>query len=222
MNPTPDHFIFFQVSSKFSSQAFAFHKSIASTNAHIWPRTETQIKKYAEDGELFAVRKAACGTFVGLCYATLVGEEWEIGGLAVDDTIQKHHLGSILVRFALAHTISFQSPWAVHQHIIAYVHEENPKPRNLLARLEFEHDCQVKIPGTAAPPSMKRDADGNVVGDKFKYPPKAVAALAKWFDRDLSDISADESLNATFDCGPGGFDGIRETLRAVAQEQTEK
>jgi RimJ/RimL family protein N-acetyltransferase len=212
-------FIFFQVSSKFAADAFSFHQLISSSNEHIWPRTEEQIKRYAESGELFAVRIASTQEFVGLCYVTLdETNQWEVGGVTVADEVQKFHLGSVLVRFALAHTIAYQRPWHYGQKIIAHVHEDNQKPRNLLTRIGFEFAKKVEVPGDVAPATMKRNAEGKVCGDEFEFLPNAVVGLQGWFELDSSLMLADGHTPAIFENPPGGLESIRESLREAADE----
>jgi len=219
MSDARDPFIFFQVSSKFASLAFSFHQSISSRDEHIWPRTETQIKKYSENGELFAVRRASTGELVGLCYATLDDDnQWEVGGVTVAENAQRFHVGSALLRFALAHTIAYQRPWHYEQKIIAHVHEENTKPRNVLERIGFEFAKKVEVPGQVAPASMKRNAEGNVCGDEFEFPSDAVAPLQEWFDREPTTMLADGETPAIFEIPPAGLQGLREALREAAED----
>lgn len=219
MDSALDPFIFFQVSSKFAADAFSFHQSISSSNEHIWPRTEEQIKRYAQSGELFAVRIASTQEFIGLCYVTLDDtNQWEVGGVTVANKVQKFHLGSVLVRFALAHTIAYQRPWHYEQKIIAHVHEDNQKPRHLLARIGFEFTKKVEVPGNVAPASMKRNAEGKVCGDEFEFPPEAVVGLQEWFERDPSGMLADRHTPAIFENPPGGLESIRESLREAVAE----
>jgi RimJ/RimL family protein N-acetyltransferase len=217
MDSAPDSFIFFQIPSHLAAQAYAFHKS-QSSNEHIWPRTEDQIRQYAEDGELFGVRRASNGEFVGLCYSTLDGEhgdEWEIGGLTVPEAMRDLHLATFLVRFATAYTIAMQRPWHYKQEIIAYVHKENDKPRNLLGRIGFEFKEPVLVDGGIAPPSMKRNADGKIPGDKFCFPKTSVKALLNWFENEFKGKLGDGKTEASFDTF-GGLRRLVEDLREAA------
>ncbi len=217
LTSAPDPFVFFQVSSKYAGQAYDFHQSISSTNEHIWPRTEEQISEFAERGELFGVRRLSTGEFAGLCYSTLEGVEWEIGGLTVTEKNRHLHLGTMLVRFALAHTIATSRPWHYQQQIIAHVHEDNQNPRNLLRRIGFEFLEKVTIPGDQAPASMKRDENGNLSGDKFRFPQAGVAQLSAWFDNEFAGMLADGKTPAEFEIPPGGLETLKEALReAVA------
>jgi Acetyltransferase (GNAT) family len=139
--------------------------------------------------------------FVGLCYATLDGDhgnEWEIGGLTVPEDLRHLHLGTFLVRFALAHTIAWNRPWHCGQEVIAHVHEENTKPRNLLNRLGFVFVEKVEIPDHIAPASMKRNESGKVAGDKCRFPPSAVATLSNWFEHDFKGTLDDGKTPASF------------------------
>jgi len=217
MDSAPDLFVFSQVPSQLATQAYTFHES-QSGNEHIWPRDADQIKQYAESGQLFGVRKASTGEFVGLCYGILDGEhgnEWEIGGLTVPQEMRHLHLATFLVRFATAHTIAMQRPWHYGQEVIAYVHKENDKPRNLLGRIGFEFQEPVFIPGDKAPASMKRNADGKVPGDKFRFPPSAVKGLLNWLVHEFKGVLDDGKNRAGFEI-PGGIEALIGSLREAA------
>jgi GNAT superfamily N-acetyltransferase len=77
---------------------------------------------------------------VGLVYAILdVGAAtWEVGGLAVAESSQGLGIGTLLMRFALAHTIVYEQPWQNGQELITHVHEANMDPRRILKRLGNE------------------------------------------------------------------------------------
>jgi ribosomal protein S18 acetylase RimI-like enzyme len=217
MDDASGSFIFFQVSSPYASDAFKFHQS-STSNEHIWPRTETEIEMYCETGQLFGVRTAT-GEFVGLCYVTLVDaeREWELGGLAVSQNVQRLHVGSILIRFALAHTIAYQRPWRYKQTIIANVHEDNPKPRNLMKRIGFQFVKRVEVLAEKAPTTMKRNAEGKLCGDKFEFPEKAVVQLHEWFLSESACKLSEPGTSIQFEI-PGGLESLREALGEAASE----
>jgi ribosomal protein S18 acetylase RimI-like enzyme len=219
MGSAPDPFIFFQVSSREAKDAFNFHQSISSSDEHIWPRNQEQIEQFCNDGELFGVRKASSGEYVGLCYVHLDKDhEWEFGGLTVLEAARGLQLGSVLTNFALAHTIANQRPWTYGQEIIAHVHEANQKPRNLLQRVGFQRIDTVTVPRENAPASMKRNADGNIVGDKFQFPRKSLGQLATWFDKEFNGTLGDGVTKAIFEVRPGGLDNLKEALREAMNE----
>ena len=220
MNDAPDSFRFFQVNSTDAQRAFKFHKSIADTNEHIWPRTETEIEGYADEGELFGVVQDNSGEFVGLCYSHLDDGtgEWEIGGLTITDKFQKLHIGSFLVRFVLAHTISTADPWKYGQRIIAHVHSDNNAPRNLLNRIDFEFIKTIEVPEDAAPASMKRNPNGKLTGDEFEFKKSSVRALHEWFTREFKSILADGKTVVEFDYGERGIDSVVVDLQTLAEE----
>jgi RimJ/RimL family protein N-acetyltransferase len=221
MSDAPSSFRFFQIDSTDAPRAFTFHKSIADSNEHIWPRTEAEISSYCSEGELFGiVRDQHSDEFVGLCYSHLddSANEWEIGGLTVTDKFQKLHLGSFLVRFALAHTISSADPWKYGQRIIAHVHNENKAPRNLLKRINFEYLRTIEVPADAAPPSMKRNPNGKLTGDEFEFKKSSVRALHGWFVNEFKNLLADGETMVEFDFGELGIDSVVEDLRTLADE----
>jgi len=219
MSSAPDTFVFFQVSSKDAKEAFDFHLSLSS-DEHILPRTHQEIEQFTADGELFGVHKASSGEYVGLCYVHLEGDkhELELGGLTVSDGMRRLHVGSVLASFALAHSIANQNPWKYGQEVIAHVHQENQEPRSLLTRIGFEHIGTETLRGDKAPASMKRNEEGNVVGDKFLFPRTKVAQLADWFDKGFDGTLADRVTRAIFHVRPGGVDSLKEALREAASE----
>jgi GNAT superfamily N-acetyltransferase len=220
MDNPPDPFVFFQVSSAFAREAFAFHQSVSSSNEHIWPRTEAEIERFSEQGELFGIRGASSGEFVGLCYATLEGEEWEIGGLIVSKAAQDLGLGTVLVRFALAHTIAYNRPWFYGQKIIAHVHEANADPRNIIGRIGYKHICQIEVPAEKAPPSMKRNEEGKLIGHKFEFPQESLPALLRWFE-EFDGTLRDRTTPAIFEIKSGGLGSLISALReAVADSRS--
>lgn len=219
MSTALDPFIFFQVSSSRTEDAFAFHES--SKDEHIWPRSESEIQKFCVDGELFAVRHGSSGEIVGLCYVHLEGAEFEFGGLTVSETIRGLHLGSVLTNFAIAHTIANQRPWTYGQELIAHVHEANQMPRNVLKRAGFEHTGTVTIPAGDAPASMKRNARGEIVGDKFLFPREKVRDLSKWFDAFEGTVTEGKA-QAVFEIPPGGLEKLREALHEAVDEIEKK
>src|SRR5690348_8282394 len=102
------------VTSSEAEAAYRFHQNIANTeNSHLWARSEAQIKALIADGCLFGVWVGQEKRLVALCYATLADNElsWEIGGLTVDDNMKRRGVGTLLLRFTLAHTIVYQQPW---------------------------------------------------------------------------------------------------------------
>lgn len=166
------------------------------------------------------MRMSNTAEFAGLCYGILNGEngnEWEIGGLTVPTAMRHLHLGTFLVRFAVAHTIAMQRPWHNQQEVIAYVHKENDKPRNLLGLVGFEFWESIFIPGDKAPSSMKRNADGNVPGHKFRFPPRAVEGLSNWFEHEFRGVLDDGMNGAAFEI-LGGMDALIEALREAVTE----
>ena len=220
----PEAYVFFQVSSREAEKAFAFHQSLSDD--HIWPRTREEVDKFCRDGEFFGVRKQSSGEYVGLCYVHLDGAVWELGGITVSETARGLWIGSVLTNLALAHTIANQSPWSNQQEIIAHVHEENQSPRGLLERAGFKFlGEKTVIPDEIAQtvPSMKRNKDGKIVGDKFQFPQAEVARLAKWLCDDFSGTLGDGVSQAVFDnIGPGGLNALQDAIRAARDDFASK
>jgi|ERR1041385_1863620 GNAT superfamily N-acetyltransferase len=190
------------VASKDAELAYRFHERIAKTEgSHLWARTEDEIKNLIADGSLFGLWVGEEKQLVGLCYATLADNEssWEIGGLTVDDAVKKRGIGSILLRFTLAHTIVYQLPWNNGQTLIAHVHEVNDDPRGIINKLGFKHLRRFEVPESANPPKwMKRNAEGKVVGDEFEFPPEGLNALTAWFHEDLEKMMQQRAVEFGF------------------------
>lgn len=214
MVSAPDSLDFFQVPISEAATAYAFHHSLASTNSHIWPRTEEQLKKFAEEGELFGVRKSRTGELLALCYATLDenSKGYEIGGLTVAPSFQRLGIATVLVSFALAHVLVWDQPWTLGQRIIAHVHESNSNPRKLLEGMGFQKAGTVTAPDTA-PATMKRNPEGKVVGDVYVFPHAASRGLSDWFNR-FQELLSDEKTGAHI----VDLQELRATLRAIADQ----
>jgi hypothetical protein len=211
----PEDFIVSHVPDSSATEAFTFHQARTSTNPYLDPRSEGEIQDFASKGELFGVRKAHSGEFVGLCYATLDENrhEWEFGGLAVLEEVQDLGLATVLARFALCSIVVDERPWDYKDEIIVYVHEENPAPRGILDEIGFEPFGGFTWLGSLAPPSMKRNSEGNVVGDKFRFPRLAVHQLEEWFNRGFNGILRDGKSRVILEVRPYGPDAMGDALR---------
>lgn len=205
-----------QVRSHEAEEAYSFHQASAADDSHIWPRTAAELKALAHDGCVFAAWRAS-REIVALVYMKLDGNEWELGGLAVDSSLQQNGLGTVLARFALAHTIVYEQPWQNGQEVIAHVHEANQSPRKLLARIGFEHAKPVEIPGDVAPASMKRNAAGNVVGDQFRFTQVGLRSLSRWFNVEFDGTLGRTGDVVEFDLAPATIDDLKQALAEIAQ-----
>jgi ribosomal protein S18 acetylase RimI-like enzyme len=210
-------FVFRQIPSTAAKEAFAFHVAFP-TKGFIWLRSEAELQRYSNDGEVFAVWHAGSAEIVGICYVTLDGDRnrWELGGLSVSSKVQDLGLGTVLARYALARTIAEKSPSLSKQEVIAHVHEDNPDPRSLLRRVGFEQNGQEEAPEWA-PIEMKRNAAGKVVGDVFIFPKYKVLELATGLAYDLGHPLRDGISQAAFDFGVFGADNVLAALREAAQ-----
>lgn len=207
------------VTSKDARAAFDFHEKVAAVpDSHLWARSESQIRKLIKHGCLYGAWLGEDRQLVGLCYALLNEKEqtWEIGGLSVDKSVGGRGIGTILVRFALAHTIVYEQPWVYGQEVIAHVHEANEEPRGILEKSGFEFSRLIPVPEEANPPSwMRRNAEGKIIGHEFKYPPRNVKALSDWFDQELDKL---ERVAVKFDLGPSDIEDLKTDLREIAED----
>ena len=107
--PQKGSFRIAQVRSVEAAEAFAFHKTKAKSDSHIWPRTTEQLQQYIDDGCLFGIWRENPNEFVAQAYMMLEDSVWEFGGLLVDGAVRNFGIGSILSRFALAHTMVYEA-----------------------------------------------------------------------------------------------------------------
>lgn len=189
-----------------ADQAFAFHDKVAKTNGHIWPRTKKDIFDFCENGALFGARRKIDEALVAICYVAFDKKEnaWEVGGLTVEKEVQNLGIGTVLVKMAIAHTLVLDHS-SEHQDrkIIAHVHEANEEPRKLLEKMGFKLTGKVKIPASAAPPTMKRNADGTITGDAFELSIAGVKAICIWLDTEFDGSIGKGKAEAHLNFGPG-------------------
>jgi GNAT superfamily N-acetyltransferase len=161
--------------------AFRFYQSFLTE--FLWPRTLREIQEMAEDGQLFAA--AEDGRFLACCYMKPDdGDGYEFGGVLVHHAARGRKVGSTLGRVAIAVVSAMASP----DEIIAHVHEENDLPRPLLQSLGFVATGTKDGPPTA-PPGMKRNAEGKVVGDVYKFDFSCFVAIADWLDAFQDEVA---------------------------------
>ena len=208
-----------------ADQAFAFHEKIAQTNGHIWPRTKKEIHNFCINGALFGVRRKTDDALVALCYVALDAKanSWEVGGLAVEKDEQNLGIGTLLVKMAIAFTVALEPPEYRGRKIIAHVHEANEEPRKLLEKLGFRFFEKVEIPPEAAPPKMKRNAAGKIVGDTFDFSFAGLKTIHKWLSQDFDGSLGKGKAEAHLNFGPGFTrEVVAETLRQIIAERKKK
>jgi hypothetical protein len=111
--------------------------------------------------------------------------------------------------------MAFSEPWTYGQEVIAYVHQANDDPRKLLNKLGFAYVSSIEVPAENAPASMKRNAEGKIVGDKFRFTREGLKQLADWFGNDSHRVF--DARTAKIDLGPVTIDNLREALHDLAE-----
>lgn len=112
------------------------------------------------------------------------------------------------------HVIANERPWHYRQTVIAHIHESNNAPRNIFGSSWFVFIEKETVPEKDAPPSMKRNSEGKLVGDKFQFPRSSVPTLSKWLDEEF-DGTLRNGTPIIIELALDGLDGLR---RALHQE----
>lgn len=158
-----------------ANEALAFYKR--HLTEYLWPRTIKDLEDLAGDECLYEVVEVVASgiEIVGLCYV-MRGKDpadgsarWEFGGVLMAETCRGLGLASLLGIIALANHLAFDRT-RQKLRVIAHVHEYNQLPRGMLQnQLGFSRVGEETPPPEAAPPSMKRNASGQVVGHLFEF-----------------------------------------------------
>jgi len=208
------------VTSKDTEVAFRFHERMATNpDCHLWARREDQIKELIADGTLFGAWIGTDKKLVALCYAALSNnaENWEIGGMAVDASVKRRRIGTVLLQFALAYMIVHEEPWKNGQKLVAHVHESNKDPRDMMVELGFKHVGSIEVSECENPPKwMKRNSDGKVIGDQFEFPPESSKRLIAWFDDELDQLMKELSVEFGFGYAYN-LDDFKADLREISE-----
>ena len=163
----------------------AFHKE--HLTEHLWPRTFDEFKKLAEQGCLYEAMETTSGAeeLVGLCYiaqgnepSSSAAERAEFGGVYVTGACRGWGIATALGIVAISNHFVWDPPKG---RMIAHVHEDNELPRGLLEkRLGFVRNGEEMPPASAVPVSMKRNAQGQVVGHLFEFQRATLLKFADW------------------------------------------
>jgi GNAT superfamily N-acetyltransferase len=165
-------------------RAYDFHQEQANQSGYVRHRSDAEIKELAQQGQLFGARWAGSDSFIGLCYVQLTPNEWEVGGLTVEEHARRLGVGTFLLRICIAHTIVW-SPQLNDRAIIAHVHIANREPRGIRGILDslgfVEHAETVTFPAERVPEGMETDPEGNIVTNKFTFSINGLRKLTTWF-----------------------------------------
>ncbi len=164
-----------------------FHR--IQTTEFIWPRTLDELNQLADEGSLFVARAKDISTqsecIVGMCYVK-EGEEpengrrWEFGGVCVSDEFRGYGIGSILGVLAISSHYLYEPP-NKEERLIAHVHTDNDFPQHMLEeQLGFVHVGQEIPPSEVVPPGLRRNSNGEVVGDLYQF---MISTLGKFADQ---------------------------------------
>lgn len=179
-------FVIRLASAERASIILKFHT--AHVGEYLWPRTLKEIRRMIEDECLYElVEPYQVGVkLVGICYIA-PGEEpdstanrREFGGIFLLEKYRGKALG--LAKFFGMAAISEHFIWDNSgERMIAHVHEENTLPRRLLTQdLGFTEVGKEIPPRHIVPKNMKKNKDGDVVGDLFEFQHEKLADFATW------------------------------------------
>jgi GNAT superfamily N-acetyltransferase len=157
---------------------------------HLWPRTLEEFERLAEE-ECFYVAfetVASDEALVGICYirhdkepTQPNTERLEFGGVYVTDSCRGYGVATALGIIALSNHHVWDPPLG---RLIAHVHEANDLPRGMLQeQLGFVLVDKETPPPEIAPTSMRRNKDGEVVGDVFQFDPVKLLHFADWIEK---------------------------------------
>jgi hypothetical protein len=97
----------------------------------------------------------------------------------VEDRLRGLGIAAALGRVAISTLYLTDEP----DDLIAHVHEFNDAPRNLLVdHLGFAETDEQIVPPVEPPQNMKRNQEGDVVGDVFRFERSQLDAFADWFE----------------------------------------
>jgi hypothetical protein len=154
-----------------------FHHSRAVASEYLWPRDRDGFEDLIDERALFVLRDEKA--IVGLAYTSDAEEDlhYEFGGVFLDETVRGLGAAAALGKVAISTLYTFLEPI----DLIAHVHEFNQAPRGLLRdQLGFVDLEKQIVPPVEPPENMKRNKDGDVVGDLFRFRTTCLADYADW------------------------------------------
>lgn len=163
----------------------------------LWPRDRDYFATLVDGRNLYVAR--AGDRIVGMCYVVpgeRADEEWEFGGVLVDEELRGRGIAAALGRYALSISYVFDAP----HEVIAHVHQDNDAPRTVLTEaLGFELTKRTAIPQDP-PASMRRNEEGFVIGDVFEFRESSLHGFARWFSDFAGSIEGrnDERTGVSF------------------------
>jgi len=178
----------------------AFHQ--ARTDEYLWPRDYEYFANLIEDRQVFVIKEGF--TVVGMGYLVNEGDRWEFGGVYVEERLRARGVASALAYVVISTLYLTDEP----NELIAHVHEFNQAPRGALERLGFENTGTQERPPIEPPKSIRRNDNGEVVGDLFRFKRSSLTAFADWLDG--------------FDGTLRGKDGVETPLTILANVWTQR
>ncbi|HEX4337726.1 MAG TPA: hypothetical protein VH062_17550 [Polyangiaceae bacterium] len=195
-----------------------FHR--ANAGEFLLPRSLAEVRHLVEQESLHIAVAGDDERIVALCYVKQEERDAEFGGIFVHDDVRQLCLADAMGKVAIS-THLLTTPLESGTRLIAHVHEANDRPRNLLGRLGFK-DTGVKdpLPSHIAPASMRKNAEGRVVGDVFEFDFAKCSDFADWLEtrptlvtgpRGSAALHIRSSALETF--GPDAFTALRGIAR---------
>ncbi len=160
----------------------AFHSRYATD--FIWPRSFVELDALVEAQSVQLALDHA-GAIAAICYVDLADiplepmDRWELGGIFVRTDCRGLGLAEAVSKIALCAKLIAVPPTDATE-LVAHVHERNLSPRALLSNLGFSPTGLHEIPSKEAPPTMERNAAGEVVGDLFRFDFQFCVKHADW------------------------------------------
>lgn len=179
--------VFKQVLSELAPEAHNFHKG--KLTEYLFPRSEEDFRRLADDESLYAAFDTdADNKMIGVALVDEATEldgktrRWEFGGVFVEEEYRQYGVGTALGVISISNHLVWNAT-GDEARLISHVHEFNPLPRRMMTEhLGFVQDGE-ESPPFEPPASMKRNADGKVVGHLFVFQNHELARFADFIER---------------------------------------
>jgi hypothetical protein len=138
-------------------------------------RSESFIAHLVEQGACYKILGAASDQVVGTCYVAepdAGSSDFEFGGAYIMEQFRGAGLFPLIALTSIVHWYLWRASEEPHIGLIAHVVRSNRGPRSGLESLGFTLEGQDYVDPRLVPgfDHMPHEADGRVIGDRFRWP----------------------------------------------------